>query len=114
MSNFLIYAFYGTIFNMKKEIKNILKKLEYYGFKAYLVGGYVRDYLLNKKNLDVDICTNARPNDLKRIFNLETNKFGCLSFNENNLNIDIMDFELSDNFIAFFHRLEKTNTTYEK
>lgn len=32
----------------------------------------------------------------------------------NNLNIDIMDFELSDNYIAFFHRLEKTNTTYEK
>lgn len=32
----------------------------------------------------------------------------------NNLNIDIMDFELSDNFITFFHRLEKTNTTYEK
>lgn len=32
----------------------------------------------------------------------------------NNLNIDIMKFELSDNFIAFFHRLEKANTTYEK
>lgn len=32
----------------------------------------------------------------------------------NNLNIDIMDFELSDNFIVFFHRLEKANTTYER
>lgn len=32
----------------------------------------------------------------------------------NNLNIDIMDFELSDNFISFFHRLEKANTTYER
>lgn len=31
-----------------------------------------------------------------------------------NLNMDIMQFELSDNFIAFFHRLEKANTTYEK
>ena len=32
----------------------------------------------------------------------------------NNLTIDIMNFELSDNYIAFFHRLEKSNTTYEK
>ena len=31
-----------------------------------------------------------------------------------NLNIDIMNFELSDNFITFFHRLEKANITYEK
>ena len=31
-----------------------------------------------------------------------------------NLNMDIMNFELSDNFITFFHRLEKANITYEK
>lgn len=30
-----------------------------------------------------------------------------------NLNMDIMKFELSDNYIAFFHRLEKANTAYE-
>lgn len=98
MSNFRIYDFYGTMFNMEKEIKDILKKLEYCGFKAYLVGGYVRDYLLNKKSLDVDICTNARPKDLKRIFNLRTNKFGCLSFKENNLNIDITTFRKEENY----------------
>lgn len=32
----------------------------------------------------------------------------------NNLSMDVMKFELSDNFIAFFHRLEKANTTYER
>lgn len=30
-----------------------------------------------------------------------------------NLNMDIMKFELSDNYIVFFHRLEKANTVYE-
>ena len=30
-----------------------------------------------------------------------------------NLNIDIMDLELSDNYIAFFDKLEKSNNTYE-
>lgn len=31
-----------------------------------------------------------------------------------NLNINIMDFELSNNYVAFFHRLEKANLAYEK
>ena len=41
---------------MDKIIKNILKKIESNGFDAYLVGGFVRDYLLGIKTLDVDIC----------------------------------------------------------
>jgi tRNA nucleotidyltransferase/poly(A) polymerase len=46
----------------------ILKKLEKSGYEAYIVGGFVRDYLLNKKTLDVDICTNATPKELNTIF----------------------------------------------
>ena len=39
----------------------ILKKINDNGFKAYVVGGYVRDLYLNKRSVDVDICTNATP-----------------------------------------------------
>lgn len=39
------------------------------GFEAYIVGGYVRDYILGIKSFDMDICTNASVNDLKKIFN---------------------------------------------
>ena len=56
---------------MDKIIKNILKKIEASGFEAYLVGGYVRDYLLGIKSLDVDICTNALPKDVISIFKLD-------------------------------------------
>ena len=38
---------------MDKIIKGILKKIEDNGFNAYLVGGYVRDYLLGINSLDV-------------------------------------------------------------
>lgn len=48
---------------------NILKKIEQYGFEAYIVGGFVRDYYMKKDLIDVDICTNARPQNLKDIFN---------------------------------------------
>lgn len=47
----------------------ILKKIEENGFKAYIVGGFVRDKILNIESVDVDICTNATPKDLSLIFN---------------------------------------------
>ena len=46
----------------------ILKKINNNGFKAYVVGGYVRDLYLHRKSVDVDICTNATPKELKDIF----------------------------------------------
>lgn len=38
------------------------------GFKAYIVGGAVRDLLLNKHPKDFDIATEARPNQIRRLF----------------------------------------------
>ena len=38
------------------------------GFEAYLVGGAVRDILLGKKAADWDIASNAKPEDVMRIF----------------------------------------------
>ena len=40
--------------------------------------------------------------------------FNMIQYNmAENLNIDLMDFELSSNYIAFFDKLEKANTVYE-
>ena len=52
---------------MDKIIHNILKRIEDEGYEAYIVGGFVRDKLLGKDSYDVDICTNARPMNLKDI-----------------------------------------------
>ena len=46
----------------------ILEKITQAGFEYYLVGGYVRDLLLNKKSYDVDVTTNASIDILKDIF----------------------------------------------
>ena len=43
---------------MKETALNVLKKLESNGYEAYIVGGFVRDYILNRKSVDVDINTN--------------------------------------------------------
>lgn len=45
-----------------------IRRLREAGFAAYLVGGGVRDLLLGRKPKDFDIATDARPQDVRRIF----------------------------------------------
>lgn len=53
---------------MYKAALEILKKINDNGYQAYVVGGYVRDLYLNKHSIDVDICSEATPKELKEIF----------------------------------------------
>ena len=50
------------------EALKVLYRLSSLGYKAYLVGGGVRDLYLGKKPKDFDVCTDARPSRLKKIF----------------------------------------------
>jgi len=47
---------------------NVLEKFNEAGYEAYFVGGCVRDYLLNDEFSDIDITTNALPEEVKQIF----------------------------------------------
>ncbi|KQL49326.1 tRNA CCA-adding enzyme [Brevibacillus choshinensis] len=54
---------------MRKELAiTVLQTLETNGFEAYFVGGCVRDWLLGRPVHDIDICTNAHPGDVIRLF----------------------------------------------
>jgi poly(A) polymerase len=46
----------------------VLYRLKNHGFKAYLVGGGVRDLLLGRKPKDFDIATDAHPQQVKKLF----------------------------------------------
>ncbi|HSX04741.1 MAG TPA: polynucleotide adenylyltransferase PcnB [Rhabdochlamydiaceae bacterium] len=46
----------------------VMEKLKDAGFVAYLVGGSVRDLLLNKKPKDYDISTSASPEEIRALF----------------------------------------------
>ena len=50
------------------EIISIINVLEKSDFKAYLVGGCVRDLLLGAKPKDWDIATNATPEEIQQLF----------------------------------------------
>src|SRR5690625_1954927 len=51
-----------------KKAKPIIDQIEKHGYKAYFVGGCVRDYLLKHDIGDIDIATSASPEDIIRLF----------------------------------------------
>ncbi|MBI2577630.1 MAG: HDIG domain-containing protein [Candidatus Wildermuthbacteria bacterium] len=54
--------------DIPKEVLSVAKQLEGAGFEAYIVGGCVRDLLIGKEPQDWDVATNARPEEIQKIF----------------------------------------------
>lgn len=80
---------------MKEIAQNILKKLEKNGYQAYIVGGFIRDYILNITSMDVDIITSATPKEIKSIFKdiiLPREDYGALVLYIQDKKFEIMTF----------------------
>ena len=63
--------------------------------EAYIVGGAVRDYLLDKEFTDIDIATSATPEELVKIFpdaNTRFSDMGCIELTEDNMVFQITTF----------------------
>lgn len=58
----------NTNFTIPPEVSRVTKTLEDAGFEAFLVGGCVRDLILNKKPKDWDVTTNATPEQILSLF----------------------------------------------
>ncbi|MEJ2223694.1 MAG: hypothetical protein P8X49_01000 [Syntrophobacterales bacterium] len=54
--------------NIPLEALKVLYRLHHSGYKAYLVGGSVRDLLLGKRPKDFDLATDARPGEIRKLF----------------------------------------------
>lgn len=73
----------------------VLKKIEDHGFKAYIVGGFVRDYLLGRDSTDIDITTSATPMDIKKIFKdifIPKVEYGSVTVFYHNIRFEITTF----------------------
>lgn len=66
---------------LPEEVQNIIKKLQDSGCEAYAVGGCVRDLLLGKEPKDWDITTNAKPEEIQKLFpeHVYENTFGTVA-----------------------------------
>lgn len=54
--------------NLPQNVKIILDTMHNAGYEAYVVGGCVRDALLDRTPGDWDITTNAKPSETKKLF----------------------------------------------
>lgn len=54
--------------DISENALKVLYRLNKSGFEAFLVGGGVRDLLLDKKPKDFDITTNATPDQVRKLF----------------------------------------------
>ena len=80
---------------MNEVALKVIKKINTYGYLAYLVGGYPRDLYIGKESLDYDICTNATPKELKNIFGdsiLPTEQYGSVTLITQNIRFEITTF----------------------
>ncbi|HVU01001.1 MAG TPA: polynucleotide adenylyltransferase PcnB [Polyangiaceae bacterium] len=50
------------------DAEKVVRRLVRHGFEAYLVGGCVRDLLLDRSPKDFDVATSARPDDVRQLF----------------------------------------------
>lgn len=50
------------------EVLEVHRRLVDAGFKAYLVGGCVRDLVLGRQPKDFDLATSAKPHDVQKVF----------------------------------------------
>jgi poly(A) polymerase len=54
--------------NISENALKVLYRLKNAGYKAYLVGGCVRDLLMDLKPKDFDVVTDARPEQIRELF----------------------------------------------
>ena len=69
-----------TTFTIPDEVLTVANGLEKAGFEAYLVGGCVRDMMMDRVPKDWDITTDATPEEIQGIFSdsFYENKFGTV------------------------------------
>lgn len=56
------------MFSIPHHAAVVIERLEHFGYEAYVVGGCVRDSLLNRAPKDWDVCTNATPQQVLGVF----------------------------------------------
>ena len=63
-----VYAQGITRSMMDRDAVKVIRRLSSHGYRAFLVGGGVRDLLLGRKPKDFDVATSALPHDVRRLF----------------------------------------------
>lgn len=94
-----VFKEWNQYVNQNPELKagvQVLNKINKAGFKAYIVGGPVRDITLGVQPNDIDIATNAPMNVLEKLFRVydigKSKDFGIVTAKAGGFNFEIAQF----------------------
>ena len=95
-------------FNIPYEVRHILNVLEEHSFEAYIVGGCVRDHLLNREPKDYDVSTSALPSEVQSCFIdykvIETGlKHGTVTVVIDKVPIEVTTFRIDGEYADYRH-----------
>lgn len=78
---------------LPKEVKIILDKFKKANYQIYIVGGAIRDLLMNKEVKDWDFTTNAKPEEILKIIpdGFYDNKFGTVGIPSEHLRGEVYE-----------------------
>ena len=91
---------------LPENVKKVLDVLEAAGFEAYLVGGGVRDAICGNVSDDFDVCTNAFPDDILRLFEKTVPtgiKHGTVTVISGDTKIEVTTFRTDGEYDDFRH-----------
>ncbi|MCS5347751.1 CCA tRNA nucleotidyltransferase [Staphylococcus aureus] len=85
-----------------EQAKPILEHIQENGFKAYYVGGSVRDYVMGRDIHDIDITTSATPDEIESIFSHTIpvgKEHGTINVVYNHENYEVTTFRAEDDYL---------------
>ena len=85
------------------DVQKLINLLNKNGYEAYVVGGAVRDSILNRPVHDWDVCTSATPSEMLKVFRgkkvIETGlKHGTITVIENDMAIEVTTYRIDGDY----------------
>lgn len=95
-------------FNLPDQIKNILDKFSKANYQIYIVGGAVRDFLMDREVKNWDFTTDAKPEEILKILpeGFYDNKFGTVGISIDDQIYEITTMRKEGKYEDFRHPTE--------
>lgn len=99
-------------FNLPEQVKNILDKFSKADYQIYIVGGAVRDFLMDREVKNWDFTTDAKPEEILKILpeGFYDNKFGTVGISVDDQIYEITTMRREGKYEDFRHPTEITWT----
>ena len=100
---------YTIMSAMAEKAKEIVKVLREAGFRAYWAGGSVRDLVMGHEPQDYDVATDARPEQVMKVFSKTVPvgvSFGVVKVIENGFEFEVTTFRSDGRYIDGRHPAE--------